>query len=77
MMLQSWNGSDFTNDDLVRESNLRKDYYHKLSGKEMIDSTECWKIELTPKPDAPVVWDKLYYWVSVKDTLPVRIEYFD
>ena len=77
MMLQSWNGSDFTNDDLVRESNLRKDYYHKLIGKKTIDSIECWKIELIPKPDAPVVWGKLYYWVSVKDTLPVRIEYFD
>jgi len=26
MMLQSWNGSDFTYDDLVRESNLPRDY---------------------------------------------------
>ena len=26
MMLQSWNGSDFTNNDLVRESNLGVNY---------------------------------------------------
>ena len=26
MMMQSWMGSDFTNDDLVRESSLVKDY---------------------------------------------------
>ena len=29
MMLQSWMGSDFTNDDLVKASSLSKDYTHK------------------------------------------------
>ncbi|MBI4429391.1 MAG: outer membrane lipoprotein-sorting protein [Ignavibacteriales bacterium] len=33
MMLQSWNGSDFTNDDLVRESSLAEDYTMKLLGR--------------------------------------------
>ena len=33
LMLQSWLGSDFTNDDLVRESSLEKDYDHKLAGE--------------------------------------------
>lgn len=28
MMLQSWMGSDFTNDDLVRASSIVKDYTH-------------------------------------------------
>lgn len=77
MMLQSWNGSDFTNDDLVRESNLAKDYYQKIVGEEEIEGEPCWKIELDPKPDAPVVWGKLYYWVRKKDYLPARIEYYD
>jgi outer membrane lipoprotein-sorting protein len=77
MMLQSWNGSDFTNDDLVRESNLAKDYYQKVVAEEEIEEEACWKIELDPKPDAPVVWGKLYYWVRQKDYLPARIEYYD
>jgi len=77
MMLQSWNGSDFTNDDLVRESSMVKDYFRKLLGIETIDRVECWKVELTPKPDAAVVWGKLYYWISTQDTLPVRIDYYD
>lgn len=77
MMLQSWNGSDFTNDDLVRESNLSDDYYQKLLGEEKLDGTNCWKIELTPKPDAPVVWGKLLYWVTKDDNLPARIDYYD
>lgn len=77
MMLQSWNGSDFTNDDLVRESNLSKDYNQKLIGKEMIDGAKCWKIELDPKPNAPVVWGKLYYWIRQKDYMPSLVQYYD
>lgn len=34
MMMQSWMGSDFTNDDLVKESSIVKDYDQKLQGKE-------------------------------------------
>ncbi len=77
MMLQSWNGSDFTNDDLVRESNLADDYYQKILGEDELDGVICWKIELDPKPDAPVVWGKLLYWVRKNDTLPAKVEYYD
>ncbi len=77
MMLQSWNGSDFTNDDLVRESNLVKDYTQKIVAEEKISGADCWKIELTPKPDAPVVWGKIYYWVRKSDYLPALVQYYD
>ncbi len=77
MMLQSWNGSDFTNDDLVRESNLARDYYSKIIDNETISGELCWKIELTAKPDAPVVWGKIYYWVRQKDNLPSIVQYYN
>lgn len=77
MMLQSWNGSDFTNDDLVRESNLVKDYNLKILKTEKINNEECWKVQLTPKPDAPVVWGKIYYWVRKADYLPALLQYYD
>lgn len=77
MMLQSWNGSDFTNDDLVRESNLADDYNQSVDTVEEINSETCWKILLQPKPNAPVVWGKLYYWVRQTDLQPARIEYYD
>ncbi len=77
MMLQSWNGSDFTNDDLVRESNLAKDYNQSIIGEEEIEGVNCWKIKLLPKPDAPVVWGKLFYWVRKKDKLPAKVDYYD
>lgn len=77
MMLQSWNGSDFTNDDIVRESNISDDYDEKLLAEEEINGNKFWKIELNPHPDASVVWGKLYYWVSMKDYTPSTIQYYD
>ncbi len=77
MLMQSWNGSDFTNDDLVRESSLSRDYRMKLLGEEPVNGVLCWKILLTPKPEAPVVWGKLIYWVRQSDVLPARVEYYD
>lgn len=36
MMLQPWMGSDFTNDDLVKESSLLNDYTHRLIGTDTV-----------------------------------------
>lgn len=77
MMMQSWMGSDFTNDDLVRESSLEKDYNHKLLGGETIEGYQCYKIELVPKPDAPVVWGKILMWVSKNEYHWLKAEYYD
>jgi len=77
MMLQSWNGSDFTNDDLVRESNLSEDYEQSIIAEEKIENELCYKIQLIPKPDAPVVWGKLIYFVRKSDYIPAKIEYYN
>ena len=77
MMMQSWMGSDFTNDDLVKESSLVKDYTHKLIGSEQIGDYDCYKIEMIPTEDAPVVWGKVIMWVSKKDKLWLKAEYYD
>lgn len=77
MMSQSWMGSDFTNDDLVREASEITDYVHEIIGTESIDNQECWKIEMTPKPDAPVVWGKIITWISKEHYLQLKAEYYD
>ena len=77
MMLQSWNGSDFTNDDLVRESSMSEDYTAEIVGEEDISGAPCWKLRLMPRPEAAVVWGKLYVWVRKKDILPSVVEYYD
>lgn len=77
MMLQSWMGSDFTNDDIVKESSILDDYTHALSGKKQVEGHECYVITMTPKPDAAVVWGKLIYYARVSDCLPVKQEFYD
>ena len=77
MMMQSWMGSDFKNDDLVRQSSIVEDYTHKLLGKETIDGRECYKIEMIPDEDAPVVWGKVIIWIDVKDFLNLKTEHYD
>ncbi|SHK57586.1 outer membrane lipoprotein-sorting protein [Rhodothermus profundi] len=76
MMLQSWMGSDFTYDDLVRESNLVRDYHIRQVGTDTLEGVPCYVLELLPKPEAPVVWGKLHYWIRQTDRLPARIEYY-
>jgi len=77
MMMQSWMGSDFTNDDLLKESSIVQDYNHKIIGEEEIDSYQCYKIELLPKPEAPVVWGKIISWITKEEFMVVKSEYFD
>jgi outer membrane lipoprotein-sorting protein len=77
MMLQSWMGSDFTNDDLVRQSSIVDDYEHKIAGEEKVDGYDCYKIEMTPKPEAGVVWEKILVWISKDKYLQVKTEYYD
>ena len=64
MMMQSWMGSDFTNDDLVKQSSIVTDYDHKLIGDENVRGMDCYKIELIPHPDAAVVWGKIISWIT-------------
>ena len=77
MMLQSWMGSDFTNDDLVRQSSIVVDYTHKLLGKEKVRDMDCYKIELIPHPDAAVVWGKIIMWITVSGYDSWMSEYYD
>ena len=77
MMMQSWMGSDFTNDDLVKESSIVEDYNHKLIGEEKYGGYDCYKIEMIPKKEADVVWGKIIAWVSKKGYLSLRSDYDD
>jgi outer membrane lipoprotein-sorting protein len=77
MMLQSWMGSDFTNDDLVKQSSLVTDYTHKIVGKEKVRGVDCYKVELIPLPEAAVVWGKINSWITVEGFDLWKSESFD
>lgn len=77
MMLQSWMGSDFTNDDLVRESSVVMDYSHRLLKQETVEERTCYVIELIPKPGAPVVWGKVLSWITTNGYMTLKSEFYD
>lgn len=77
MMLQSWMGSDFTNDDLVRESSIIDDYEQSIVANDTIDGLLCWKIQLIPKPEAGVVWGKIIMWISHDSYMQLKSDYYD
>lgn len=77
MMSQSWMGSDFSNNDLVRESSVITDYTYALLDDETIDGYDCYKIEMIPKPDAPIVWSSVVSFISKEEYLNLRVEYYD
>lgn len=77
MMLQSWMGSDFTNDDLVRQSSIVNDYNHSIIGEEKVGGYDCYKIQMIPKPEAGVVWGKIFTWISKKSYLQMKSDYYD
>jgi outer membrane lipoprotein-sorting protein len=77
MMLQSWMGSDFNNDDLVRQSSIVEDYEHEIIDEEKYEGYECYKIQLNPKPEAGVVWGKIIMWITKMGYIQLQADYYD
>ena len=76
MMGGSWMGSHFTNDDLVKESQLIKDYFIELTYDGDRDGVTVWEFRLTPKPEAPVVWGHVDYQVRQADYMPLWTRFY-
>lgn len=76
MMMSSWMGSDFNNDELMKENSLVVDYLHKIVGEETVDGYACYKIQLIPLPQAPVVWNKVFLWISKAHDFSLRAEFY-
>ena len=77
MMSQGWMGSDYTNDDILKESSIVVDYKHKILGSEKVSGYDCYKIQMIPKEEAVVVWGKVIKWVSKKDYLQLKSVFYD
>lgn len=76
MMMGSWMGSDFTNDDLVRESSLIDDYTYKMVTPEDA-SEDLLYVELIPQEDSSIVWGKIIAAVRAKDYIPMWQHFYD
>ena len=75
MMLASWMGSDFTNDDLVRESSLTDDYTYELIGRS--EQTNGWVVRFEAKPDVVGLWKRFELVVADDGKIPVEARYYD
>ncbi len=74
LMQDSWMGSDFTNDDLVRAYSIVDDYVHTFLSP---PDENLYRVEMRPKPGVPVVWTRVVFDIRKKDYLPVKQEFYD
>lgn len=77
MMSQGWMGSDYTNDDILKESSLMNDYSHEIMGEEEIEGKLCYKIKMIAHEDAAVVWGSQIRWIDKKDFMFMKVELYD
>lgn len=77
MMSQGWMGSDYTNDDILRESSVVDDYTHEIAGEETVDGRPCYRIVMIAREDASIVWGKQVRWIDRKDFLVLKAELYD
>lgn len=76
MMMGSWMGSDFTNDDLVREFSIFEDYDYSLVEIDNPDP-ELVYVKCVPHEGLPIVWGHIIIAVRKKDYIPVWQKYYD
>jgi len=72
MMMGSWMGSDFTNDDLVKETTLIEEY--KLS---LNETDELYFITLVPREKTVTVWGKMEISIRKGNLHPVERIFYD
>jgi outer membrane lipoprotein-sorting protein len=77
MMMQSWMGSDFTNNDLMKQNSVVTDYSHKFTKEDTLENYNCYVINLKPLPEAAVVWGAIKMWIAKENFNTLKIEYYD
>ncbi len=77
LLAQNWMGSDLSTDDLVKMSNYLQDYNATVSGTETVSGRSCYKITLTPKSTADVIWGKLVLSIDKTDFIQLKTVFYD
>jgi outer membrane lipoprotein-sorting protein len=77
MMSQGWMGSDYKNDDILKESSIVDDYIHTLEGEEVVDGHTCYRIKMVARENAAVVWGSQIRWIEKENYVFIRAELYD
>lgn len=72
LMMGSWMGSDFTNDDLVKETQLTDAYHLHLEEKQ-----DEYFVTLTPREQTVTVWGRIDYIITKEPLLPKAQVFYD
>lgn len=72
MMMGSWMGSDFTNDDLVKQTSLIDEYALALA-----ETEDTYLVTLTPKTRTVTVWGKIEYSIDKANLVPIYQKFYD
>ncbi len=75
MMLSSWMGSDFTNDDLVHDSSYRHDFEGRWTGRS--SDPEGWVLRMDARHGVVGRWARIDMIISDDGTVPIEARYFD
>ncbi len=79
MMLGSWMGSDWTNDDMVRESSWQEDYQIRSCKVIEHEGNPAYKLDLRSRPGREVSWNKvvsIHHRGGENDLLPIQQEFY-
>jgi outer membrane lipoprotein-sorting protein len=76
MMMSSWMGSDFNNNDLVRQFTFSEDYTFGYADVSDPDEGILY-IRAVPKEGRPIVWGHVMLEVRAEDQLPRAERYYD
>ncbi|MBN2199348.1 MAG: outer membrane lipoprotein-sorting protein [Candidatus Aminicenantes bacterium] len=76
MMMGSWMGSDFTNDDLVKEYTFFDSYTFEMARSED-EAPEELTISCVPREGLPIVWGRVVISVRASDHMPLREKAYD
>lgn len=76
MMAQSWMGSDLSNRDITKDTDVIDEYDHTLISTRKEGGHTIYHIRSIPHEDAPVVWGKEIYTIR-DDFLMLQQEFWD
>ncbi len=75
MMLSSWMGSDFTNDDLTQSRSYRDDFVGQVVGRS--ESPRGWLVRYDAREGVVGLWRRIEFVVSEDGSLPIEARYYD
>lgn len=76
MMMSSWMGSDFTNNDLVKEFTFHQDYNFRYTSVNKPQPGTLY-LKCIPRPEKPIVWGHVLMAVDAETIIPEWEKYYD